>query len=849
MTTVPLSSAEEPGLPELIALQGRHTCINIAEQIGTKWELVGITLLQDRSGSIVSAINEQYRGDVLKINTEILKRWVSGQGLQDRTWHGLLSVLKVHSRALAKSVEEALTSDETTDPPPTDQPDPPYKLPHLCPPLEPQSAVWHFNAYLKSIYNRSSDPVDTWPPSPSEKFINLAVITREKVDSKNYHAFMLASLHGDVDEILEIKAPVTIEKLLDISAEKKLESVLIEGAPGVGKSTFSWEICKRWAEGILFQQFSLVLLLRLRDETVQNARTIKDLILYTVEERLENISQYLKDTRGQHTLLILEGLDELPKYLLTQSSIFTHLLDGTELPDAVILVTSRPSATPHLWKNWKKRISKHVEILGFTDENIKDYVASILDPEEIPAFYTYLCMVPSIRQLMYIPLHSGIAIELYRMFSGSNRPLPTTKTDLYTALVQTILTRYLAKHPKYKDENLDVEEFTDLPSDVYPVFMELTQLAFDSLSRQQLIFKDKEKPIQHLGFMDVVTELFPFKRRIHYSYNFLHLSLQEYLAAVHVSLLDISTQERLLASLSTEQHLKNMGMFLAAITHFKGMDSEVVKLAIQSECREWADGSESLVLSNYVIQLVYEAKDVTLLEGHPHFTYQLKDYSPLVDFTALGYCIANSSYKWSLELGNEKQHMQSTQGIDQLVQALGHNTSPNFTIHSITCYYKETEIPQQLLTALPQHALQSIESLVLISKAPQPLPVSLPQLVHKMNRLHTLWIDRATVDTLTKVLHSITTDSLEQLCLVRSDFTLAAMQACCRALVRNMNTIAKLNFNRCGISDELALCLAEALPSLNNLTGLWLAHNAIGDEGRAAIEKCKQINKQVDLYY
>ena len=937
------SSAEEPGLTELIALQGKHTCINIAEQIGTKWRVVGIGLLQDRSGNTISSINEQYRGDNLKINIEILQRWVNGQGIVDRSWHGLLGVLRVHCAALAQSVEEALTADETTDsppmdqpppspppppsllrhflwslrscfqrqqhmprptgsphielsghrhptpqpeplptvkaqqptphllhsshslecadPPPADQPGPPPQPPPRFPPLQPQSAVWYFNAYLKSIYNSIIDPIDTWPPSPSEKFINLAVITREKADSKKQHAFMLASLHGGVDVILETKAPVTIEKLLDMPTGKKLKCVLIEGAPGVGKSTFSWEICRRWAEGIIFQQFSLVLLLRLRDETVQNAQTIKNLVpLYTVEEYLEEVSQYLKHTRGKHTLLILEGLDELPKHLLTQPSIFTRLLDGTELPDAVILVTSRPSATPHLWQNWKKRISKHIEILGFTDQNIKDYVASILDPEEIPAFHTYLCTAPSIRQLMYIPLHSGIAIELYRMSSDSDRPLPTTKTELYTALVQIILTRYLAKHPKYKDHEIEVKKFTDLPPDISPLFRELTQLAYYSLSQQQLIFKDKDRPIEHLGFMDVVAELFPFGRKVKYSYNFLHLSLQEYLAAVHVSLMDTGTQEGLLETLFREPHLNNMGTFLAAITHFEGMDREVVKKAILINCevvsdehdaetKELLDQSVSLLLSPYVLQLVYETKDVSLLQGHSDYTYVLSDYSPLVEFTALGYCMANGSHKWTLLLGNSEQYMQSTQGIDQLVHALSDNTSPSYTIHTIACWYEETEIPQRLLTVLPQQTLQYIHTLLLDSKTPQPTPQCLPQVVHKMNTLRVLGLKNATADSLTTTLEAVSTCNLEALVLQGCQLTLAAMQAYCSALLRSNNTIEVVDLARCDISDELVLCLAKALPSLNKLEELNLDDNDIGDEGRAALEEYKETNEQVELSY
>ena len=858
LATVP-PSVEKPGLHELIGLklQGKHTSINIAEKIGTMWKLVGIALLQDESGCIVSAIKQQCLGNVLDINVEILTRWINGQGIVDRTWLGLLGVLRVHCAALAQSVEEALTADEATDSPLTNQPDPSPQPPPLCPPLQPQSAVWYFNAYLKSIYNSITDPVDTWPPSPSEKFINLAVITREKADSKKQHAFMLASLHGGVDVILETKAPVTIEKLLDMPTGKKLKCVLIEGAPGVGKSTFSWEICRRWAEGTIFQQFSLVLLLRLRDETVQNAQAIKDLVLYTVEERLESISQYLKDTCGKHTLLILEGLDQLPKHLLTQPSIFTRLLDGTELPDAVILVTSRPSATPRLWQNWKKQISKHIEILGFTDQNIKDYVASILGQEEISAFHTYLCTAPSMRQLMYIPLHSGIAIELYRMSSDSDRSLPTTKTELYTALVQIILTRYLAKHDKYKDHEIEVKKVTDLPSDISPLFRELTQLAYDSLSQQQLIFKDKDRPIEHLGFMDVVAELFPFGRKVKFSYNFLHLSLQEYLAAVHVSLMDTGTQEGLLESLFTEPHLNNMGTFLAAITHFEGMDREVVKKAIQTECKVFNDEddedltllgwSSSLLLSSYVLQLVYEAKDVSLLQGHSDYTYGLSDYSPLVEFTALGYCMANGSYRWNLLLGSEEQYMQSTQGIDQLVHALSNNTNPSYTIRTIRCYYEETEIPQRLLTVHPQQTLQRIRTLMLYSKTPQPLPQCLPRLVHKMNTLRVLLLENATADSLTTTLQAVSSYNLEWLGLEGCQLTLTGMQACCSALHRSNNTIEVVGLDRCGISDELVLCLAKALPSLNKLDLLILEHNAIGDEGRAALEEIETTNKQVKL--
>ena len=664
---------------------------------------------------------------------------------------------------------------------------------------------------------------------------------------------MLATLDKGVDTILESKTPVKMEQLMDTNKGKKQHCVLVEGAPGVGKTTLSWEICKRWAEGNLFMQFSLILLLRLRDETVQNAKTVKDLILYRVERRLEAIVHYLEDTGGAHTLILLEGLDELPQDRLTQCSIFTCLLAGIVLPNATILVTSRPAATAQLWKNWKERISRHIEILGFTKKNITAYVASILGPQELPDFDTYLSTAPSIRQLMYIPLHSGIVVELYKMSRDSDKPLPPNKTALYTELVKTILTRYLAKHPKYKDDETDVEEIKDLPGDVHHDFMNITKLAYESVSQQQLIFKDKDKPIPHLGFMDVVAELFPMKRKTYYSFNFLHLSIQEYLGAVYVSLLDTSTQEKLLESMCTERHLQNMAMFLAGITKFKGMNRELVKRVIQSECEEAEDGT--LILSKYCLQLAFETENVSLLHGYRRYIYNLSKYSPLLDFVALGYCIASSKDKWALKLGGAgaSDYMQTTSGIDQLLYALHRHSTGKYTIDSIKCHHKVTEVAQHLLEGLPCHTLPHIETLVLISEALQPLPNCLPGLISKMNELRVLKLWRATSATLADTLHAVATAPthlLESLHLLCSQFSPPAMEAL-SALLEHSTSMAQLELQDCGLTDDLASLLATGLqhrlPALRNV---YLQRNTlVGVRGRAALDECRRTNKQMELHY
>ena len=456
----------------------------------------------------------------------------------------------------------------------------------------------------------------------------------------------------------------------------------------MGKRPYPGRYVNGGLRGNLFEQYSLLLLLRLRDERVQNAAALRDLVLYPHEEELEGIAQYLKSTNGTHTLILLEGLDELPQHLLTQPSIFTRLLAGDVLPDATILVTSRPSATAQLWKKWKQRITRHIEILGFTEDNITAYVASILDPQQLPAFNMYLSTAPSIQQLMYIPLHSGIIVELYRMRKHSDKPLPTNKTALYKALVNTILTRHLANHPTYKDKDIDIDKFTDLPDDIYHTFMDITKLAYESVSRQQLIFKDHDKPVQHLGLMDVVAELFPNRRNVTFSFNFFHLSIQEYLGAVYVSLMDTSTQEQLLEDMCSKKYLQNMAMFLAGITKFKDMNPELVKRALQNECTK--KGDDTLRLSRYCLELAFETENASLLLGYSRYTYKLDKYSPLFDFTALGYFMASSTDTWTLQLGEPSRrgrtagnYMQTTSGVDLLVQALQHHRGSSYTIHTM----------------------------------------------------------------------------------------------------------------------------------------------------------------------
>ena len=158
---------QKPTLPQLTAFQGRTQHINIAEGIGVKWMMVGTTLLDDKDGSIIPAIAQQYGNNAELINMEILRRWLQGKGIPDRTWRGLLGVLKVHCVALAESVEEVLTAEQAEQP---DNPPPP-----------PRSARRFF--WSTSRFHRQPPAAQRTQPPPLES-VEEALTAEEAVQGK-----------------------------------------------------------------------------------------------------------------------------------------------------------------------------------------------------------------------------------------------------------------------------------------------------------------------------------------------------------------------------------------------------------------------------------------------------------------------------------------------------------------------------------------------------------------------------------------------------------------------------------------------------------------------------------------
>ena len=391
--------------------------------------------------------------------------------------------------------------------------------------------------YLRARYQISHFPTYLKYPSPKiSEFINLLIVHKKKKENNTEkQAVMKYKIHGNTGKVKGKREPILIK---EIGKSDRLPCfVLIEGDPGVGKTTLVWELCKSWAKGELLQEWDIVLLVQLRDTDMREADSIESMI--DPDGDYPEFCSFVKQTLGERLLLIFDGFDELSEKQREKSSVFMRLLKVSKLNKSSIFVTSRPSATSLLPEQFYDNLHQHIEIVGFEEKDIRRYIDCKFKDSKEPCilddFNEYISSHDFIFTLMYVPLHCALVTDLYEQYwrKGEKQFAPKTLTQLYTCLICSLLERHLEDVPQYSGEKYKIHEISDLPQDVHEQLMKLSALAARGIENKEFVFENVN--CETLGLLQKVSEDNHRSRNTVTSYSFLHLTLQEYLAALYWS--------------------------------------------------------------------------------------------------------------------------------------------------------------------------------------------------------------------------------------------------------------------------------------------------------------------------
>ena len=502
------------------------------------------------------------------------------------------------------------------------------------------AAISSYHEYLKSLYSRDAIRPDKWPPTPSRGYISLAVV---EGGDRCRDEYIGHTLQGDVKQLLKYRKKISVHQILEVESQTTPGLVLIEGAPGIGKSTLAWELCRKWEEFSCMQQYSLVVLLRLREEEVQKVGNVGQLFFsYESDDKATLVKEVLK-VQGKGILFILDGFDELPK-ALQQKGFLLNIIKGLVLPASTVLVTSRPSATAELLTIWHPQ--KRVEILGFTQESVEAYAHSIFsfNPAKLEKFLAYISISnnPAINSLMYVPLNAAIIVQICQdsFYRSSSVTLPHTLTELYTQLCLTLLRRYVKA-----DDISTADKLQDLPLPLHKHFLQLCKIAFEGIKNEEVIFHGVPQDLVQFGFLDSVSALYGAGR---VSYNFLHLTIQEFLAAYHISQLCGDGLE-VFEQYGGEKRWNVVWRFVAGLTKFEHFQGHIMKH------RTYGKGTmqeDEIIVTDHFIQCLFEAQTFTyfLSPPTPKVCRCELYYATPLDLYALGYCISNIPTGMALEV-------------------------------------------------------------------------------------------------------------------------------------------------------------------------------------------------------
>ena len=381
-------------------------------------------------------------------------------------------------------------------------------------------------------------PLDgQWPPVHASDYVPLILsisdFNSEQVLNRKIHNI----LKGDVDHVSD--SLIKFDDIFKPDAEEDINSILVQGSPGIGKTAFSLTVCKKWAADKNFNQFNIVILWTLRDPQIVYFTSVDDLFFHDSKEVSAAVIREVKHSGGKGVLFVLDGWDELPSKFTKsrRSCFFLKLIEGEELPFSSVIVTSRNISSQTFLR--QNRFNRTIDILGFSRDCIQEYIHKCFskNTEDEKQILKHLSERPDIQSICYVPMNCSIVCYVY----SCKQDLPSTLTDLYSLLAKNSLIRNV----DLRSKELVESDFNCLPDEIYQLYLSLCKLSYHGLAISRYTYSREDVAaacqsssgiivdVDKLGVLQAVNVF--HSEGVSSSFHFLHTTVQEFMAANYIA--------------------------------------------------------------------------------------------------------------------------------------------------------------------------------------------------------------------------------------------------------------------------------------------------------------------------
>ena len=698
-----------------------------------------------------------------------------------------------------------------------------------------------------------------WLPTDMHIFIQLSLKKEEKPRAARVD-------EDSANERIVSDRSMTFDNLLSEIDASPGSRTLVVGQPGIGKTTLLQMITRYWAHDRALSSCWILVHIVLRDLVLlQHAPNLTTFLSFMGTITLPpDIETFVLESDGKGLCFIADGLDEYPAGSEDKTNFILSELIGMHKPNiklaqSTVVISSRPEVASRVWDMF----DKHVEVLGFGDDQINEYIQAKYGEDK--SFSKYLDDHPHIKHTCYSPLHLAMLVYLKDSLLDN---VPETETEMYEQFIIHTLIRDFCKDPtsSCSRKNTLPTSLNNIneSSEIGNLLFHIAKLAYSGIQKRQSIFTEVKPVLQHTNSSLLVVDKMSVLQPT--TYSFPHLTIQEFLAAFYFNTyLNQTEQKRVLLEFSNRQIRDVFWRFCCGL---KRNENQTTFLEFFNLLYQYSNRSE---LSYHC---AHEAQSVVASQQLINFTggiakFKILSYYDVASFAFVAVRHAQNLREIMLIVWNRFfQHKlcDATTNYSQL-RKVGLHISPS----NIGCFFQKSPNLESLRVYgfLDWYKLQSEDAAALV------LPPNETTLLNiRAIHLKRLNIGDKGAKKLSQILQN---SSFLEILLLRdngiTDKGASAIADLMKALphlrhvdlsdnyihdkglsqlLHDSTSLETLSLRRNGITDNGASAIADLMKALPHLRRVNLDDNHIGGRGAAllwnqSIHKCCNLSLEYNV--